>query len=344
MSETLWGGDWQQTERGREGRCCFGQTEEGWVLMSSLTCNAVLGCITQSSRCFQWRGRGQRLTTAKESSRSDREGDRQGERESEQESRWACSRTLPHGSACSRASTFLLFLLSSLHSSSHLYSFCFATHLLYNLCVSLISSDRSLLLPSTFHSPSLFFFVFFSLLSDGVRRFFLTPPLVCPSPSTTSHGHPCILQVRASFHWVCVWAWPLQVFRVLQKSFKYPSSSSRWGSGYRRALKCLSNCSCSALREKLECLIITPYHLQSVGISCERTQFYLMRICLFIIFLLWRDCPFLTSTMQPFNLFFCSLVTKNCDFGNQPIFRSSPATKGARVSFLFIDFGSKKAV
>ncbi|KAJ4927601.1 hypothetical protein JOQ06_015326 [Pogonophryne albipinna] len=62
------------------------------------------------------------------------------------------------------------------------------------------NSDRSLLLTSTFHSPSLFFFfVFFSLLSDGVRRFFLTPPLVGPSPSTTSHGHPCILQTRASW-------------------------------------------------------------------------------------------------------------------------------------------------
>lgn len=53
--------------------------------MSSLTCNAVLGCITQSSRCCQWRGRGQRLTTAKESSRSDREREREkvSKRESE---------------------------------------------------------------------------------------------------------------------------------------------------------------------------------------------------------------------------------------------------------------------
>lgn len=44
---------------------------------ASLTCNAVLCCIGQSSASCQWRGWGQRLTTAKESCRSDSESERE---------------------------------------------------------------------------------------------------------------------------------------------------------------------------------------------------------------------------------------------------------------------------
>lgn len=53
--------------------------------MSSLTCNAVLGCISQSARSCHRSGLGQQLTTAKESSRSEMVRTRQllCERESE---------------------------------------------------------------------------------------------------------------------------------------------------------------------------------------------------------------------------------------------------------------------
>ena len=155
--------------------------------MSSLTCNAVLGCITQSSRSCLWRGAGPAADDSQgEFSVRQRKRGRQTERESEQESQRACSRTLPRGSACSRASTFLLFLLSSLHLSSHLYSppsshsvspptssIISAFHL--SALIALSSDPLFTLHPSSSFSS-------FLLSSDGVRRFFLTPPLVCPPP------------------------------------------------------------------------------------------------------------------------------------------------------------------
>lgn len=79
----------------------------------------------------------------------------------------------------------------------------FASHLSLLIAVSSWSSTL------TFHSPPFSFSSFqscvclFSLLVDGVRGFLKKKPkkttcsLSCPPPSITSHGHPCILQVRA---------------------------------------------------------------------------------------------------------------------------------------------------
>ena len=178
--------------------------------MSSLTCNAVLGCVTQSRPSCWWRGLGQRLTTAKESSRSERER----ERESVWEKKWV--RESVNVQRCpvlqDYSSVFLLFVFF-LSSRTPLFSSPLCLHL-----PPIISAFRlSTLIAfafSTFHFPSL------SLLSFSHPSFFyhcewsecfsntctLSSPVL---PCITSHGYPCILQVRALC--VCVrerdWVW-----------------------------------------------------------------------------------------------------------------------------------------
>lgn len=138
----------------------------GWRaggLTSSLTCNAVLGCINQSSPSCQWEGLGQRLTTAKESSRSYRESEGEGEKEteyvrgkSERESQQCAVVSCAPGLSlqqCLYNSPLCTHLPQTLLSSilflvlSHLLIL-FLTLILYYLCFS----NRFLFLHSTFHS------------------------------------------------------------------------------------------------------------------------------------------------------------------------------------------------
>lgn len=166
------------------------------------------------------KGAGQRLTTAKESSRSD------GEKESER----AGGKVSEGVSECSGAPGLslqqsfyispLLSLLPSLHSAP---------------CCPLSSAPRLFCLPppssaiSAFQSSALialsaayphyfslsillpfllwFSIAFFFPLGGWSERFLLTPAL-SPDlfPCITSHGHPCILQVRAGCVCEGVWA------------------------------------------------------------------------------------------------------------------------------------------
>lgn len=77
---TRWVWCWSWTDcKKRRMIWCFDQMRRAFwwggrgKLVSHLTCNAVLGSAPQSFCSCQWWGLGQRLTTAKESSRSDGE-------------------------------------------------------------------------------------------------------------------------------------------------------------------------------------------------------------------------------------------------------------------------------
>ena len=197
----------------------------GGGFMPSLTCNAVLGCISQSYPSCQWRGLGKRLTTAKESSRSDREEGRESAwmcgRKSERESQQVCSgslssRTQPRCSAWSRDSIlffFLLFLSSVRLSPYHPFFLCCP---LFPFCLQRLSSIISdishqhwLLSP-----PPLYFLLPFFLSSnpsdflvvDGVRAsfnlhtFFSSSLLYIPWASVHLAGKKCVCVV------VCVCA------------------------------------------------------------------------------------------------------------------------------------------
>lgn len=100
-----------------------------------------------------------------------------------------------------RGKQLCLVLQESSYSRASAVLFLFATPFLCNLCF-LVIKDCLLFIPhSAFHPllllhfPSVF--LFFSLCGWS-ERFLLnicTPS--CPPPCTTSHGHPCFLQVRA---------------------------------------------------------------------------------------------------------------------------------------------------
>lgn len=206
---------------GKSKTCCLSDKEEGGRLLADVVPHLQCSAGLHHPIIFELsvKGAGKRLTTAKESSRSDGEKEREraggkSERGS-QRVQW-CSRTQPTAELLHFSSSFsssfpaLCSLLSSFLSSASLL---FATPFLCNLGFSVISIDCSLLLiPSTFHYP---FFSLFSLGSQSLffplggwsERFLLTPalsPLLFPC--ITSHGHPCILQVRAGCVCEGVWA------------------------------------------------------------------------------------------------------------------------------------------
>lgn len=194
---------WGWTDRGgAPGTVAFwSDRREGKRLLSSLTCIAVLDCITQSSPGCQWRGRGQMLTTAKESSRSERVRDRGRKWARESASVQRCSEL--RDSAYSTASAFLLSDPLSLHSAACCPSPYSSSPLFTSSSYNLSFSFLLLHLHSTFHSSSLTLslsplFASLFLLANAVGRFFffLKTIILSSSPYITSHGHPCILQVR----------------------------------------------------------------------------------------------------------------------------------------------------
>lgn len=127
---------WWTNEEGKEKQCCFGQTVRKGGLMSSLTCNAVLGCIAQSFPSCQWRGPAQRLTTAKESSRSDGEKETVNVWEEKVSERVGECAAVP----CAVSVSSLLLSFSSFYFFLFFLLTPFATAFFYNLCFSAITN------------------------------------------------------------------------------------------------------------------------------------------------------------------------------------------------------------
>ena len=213
-----------QEARGKRVVCQTRRRRGGCWLMSSLTCNAVLGCITQSSSSCQWRGRARGWRQPRRVL-----GQTERKRGREREEKWArqsASAVVLQDSACSRASTFLLFFLFFLPCTllpAVLLPFLLFSSVCHPLPLQsqLFSHQHGSLSLLLFHST--FHYLFFSLFSFGSQSlfffstwrmewevffFFLTPALSpVLFPCITSHGHPCILQVRAGCVCVCVCVW-----------------------------------------------------------------------------------------------------------------------------------------
>lgn len=132
-----------------------------------------------------------------------------------------------------RGGSTFLFLPSFRSAPSLLFHCSSLCHrFLWNLCFSLVPADCRLLfvLHSYFSLSilllfppfSLLFAWFLSLWMEWEACFLNTCSLSCPPPSVTSHGHPCILQVRAGRVSECGQMWQPQTVRG------WPWDSSRW--------------------------------------------------------------------------------------------------------------------